>query len=154
MGSKNTPTWNSKQPFINGSFNWMIPNLYMENGCFTKHPFLKTGCLEFQEGIEGFFFFVLLPRGQRSKSESFLRNSLQKDLLGSNMSEDICLSEGWEQENSHQGHDFDDMKPTMKTQQKRPPTIFSTKHVSFYHRQETLLGHGSSVAVIGTTILR
>ena len=39
------------------------------------------------------------------------------------MSEDICLSEGWEQENSHQGHDFDDMKPTMKTQ----PTTFSTK---------------------------
>ena len=31
-------TWNSKQPFINGSFNWMIPIFYMENGCFTKHP--------------------------------------------------------------------------------------------------------------------
>ena len=31
-------TWNSKQPFINGCFSWMIPNLYMENGCFTKHP--------------------------------------------------------------------------------------------------------------------
>ena len=40
-------TWYPKHPFINGSFNWMIPNLYMENGCFTKHP-LKTGCLEFQ----------------------------------------------------------------------------------------------------------
>ena len=26
-----------KQPFINGCFNWMIPNLYIGNGCFTKH---------------------------------------------------------------------------------------------------------------------
>ena len=25
--------WNPKQPFINGCFNWMIPNLYIENGC-------------------------------------------------------------------------------------------------------------------------
>ena len=25
-------TWNPKQPFINGCFNWMIPNLYIENG--------------------------------------------------------------------------------------------------------------------------
>ena len=30
-------TWNPKQPFINGCFNWMIPNLYIGNGCFTKH---------------------------------------------------------------------------------------------------------------------
>ena len=41
-------TWNPKQPFINGCFNWMIPNLYIENGCFTKHPFIN-GCLGFQE---------------------------------------------------------------------------------------------------------
>ena len=40
-------TWNPKQPFINGCFNWMIPNHYIGNGCFTKHPFL-TGCLGFQ----------------------------------------------------------------------------------------------------------
>ena len=40
-------TWNRKQPFINGCFNWMIPNLYIGNGCFTKHLF-KTGCLGFQ----------------------------------------------------------------------------------------------------------
>ena len=33
-------TWNPKQPFINGCFNWMIANLYIGNGCFTKHPFL------------------------------------------------------------------------------------------------------------------
>ena len=38
---------NPKQPFINGWFNWMIPNHYMKNGCFTKHPFIK-GCLGFQ----------------------------------------------------------------------------------------------------------
>ena len=39
--------WNPKQPFINGCFNGMIPNLYIENGCFTKHPFIN-GCLGFQ----------------------------------------------------------------------------------------------------------
>ena len=38
---------NPKQPYINGCFNWMIPNLYMENGCFTKHLFIN-GCLGFQ----------------------------------------------------------------------------------------------------------
>ena len=43
-------TWNPKQPFINGCFNWMIPNLYIGNGCFTKHPFLN-GCLGFQVTI-------------------------------------------------------------------------------------------------------
>ena len=26
-------SWNTKQPFINGFFNWMIPNLYIGNGC-------------------------------------------------------------------------------------------------------------------------
>ena len=31
----------TKHPFINGCFNWMIPNLYIENGCFTKHPFIN-----------------------------------------------------------------------------------------------------------------
>ena len=40
-------SWNPKQPFINGCFNWMIQNLYMGNSCLTKHP-LKTDCLEFQ----------------------------------------------------------------------------------------------------------
>ena len=28
----NINTWNPKQPFRNGCFNWMIPNLYIENG--------------------------------------------------------------------------------------------------------------------------
>ena len=41
-------SWNLKHPFINGCFNWMIQNLYIGNGCFTKHPF-KTGCLGFQD---------------------------------------------------------------------------------------------------------
>ena len=40
-------SWNPKQPFINGCFNWMIPNLYIGNGCFTKHLFIN-GCLGFQ----------------------------------------------------------------------------------------------------------
>ena len=43
-------TWNPKQPFINGCFNWMISNLYIGNGCFTKHLFIN-GCLGFQENI-------------------------------------------------------------------------------------------------------
>ena len=29
---KSMATWNSKQPFINGCFNWIIPNLYIGNG--------------------------------------------------------------------------------------------------------------------------
>ena len=37
----------SKQPVFNGCFNWMIPNHYIKNGCFTKHP-LKNGCLRYQ----------------------------------------------------------------------------------------------------------
>ena len=36
-----TFTWNSKQPVLYGCFNWMIQNLYMGNGCFTKHPFIN-----------------------------------------------------------------------------------------------------------------
>ena len=43
-------TWNPKQPFINGCFNWMIPNLYIGNSCFTKHLFIN-GCLGFQVAI-------------------------------------------------------------------------------------------------------
>ncbi len=31
-GKKIGCTWNPKQPFINGCFNWMIPNLYIGNG--------------------------------------------------------------------------------------------------------------------------
>ena len=33
--------------FINGCFNWMIPNHYMKDCCFTKHPF-NNGCLGYQ----------------------------------------------------------------------------------------------------------
>ena len=47
-------TWNPKQPFLNGCFNWMIPNLYIENGCCTKHPFIN-GCLGFQVDIQSIF---------------------------------------------------------------------------------------------------
>ena len=35
--------WNSKEPVFYWCFNWMIPNHYIKNGCFTKHP-LKHGC--------------------------------------------------------------------------------------------------------------
>ena len=43
-------TWNLKHLFINGCFNWMIPNLYIGNGCFTKHLFIN-GCLGHQVEI-------------------------------------------------------------------------------------------------------
>ena len=56
---------NLKQPFLAGCFNWMIPNLYLENGSFTKHPF-KTGCLGFQVvgknlGAKLFLYQPLVP---------------------------------------------------------------------------------------------
>ena len=43
--------WNSKQPV----FLWLFqlddePNLYIKNGCSTKHP-LKNGCLVYQEWL-------------------------------------------------------------------------------------------------------
>ena len=34
-----------------GCFNWMIPNHYIKNGSFTKHP-LQNGCLGYQEIIK------------------------------------------------------------------------------------------------------
>ena len=43
-------TWNLKHLFINGCFNWMIPNHYIRNGCFTKHPF-KSGCSGYQVDV-------------------------------------------------------------------------------------------------------
>ena len=52
-GSQTLNAWNPKQQFINGCFNWMIPNLYIGNGCFTKHPFFN-GCLGFQ--VYGIFW--------------------------------------------------------------------------------------------------
>ena len=50
-----------KQPFRNGCFNWMIPNLYVENGCFTKHPFIN-GCLGFQ--VVEWLFLVPVKGGR------------------------------------------------------------------------------------------
>ena len=43
-----TKTWNPKQQFFIGCFHWMIPNLYIGNGCFTKHLFIN-GCFGYQE---------------------------------------------------------------------------------------------------------
>ena len=31
--------------------NWMLPNHYIKNGCFNKHP-LINGCLGFQAGVK------------------------------------------------------------------------------------------------------
>ena len=36
-----------QNPGSRKGFNWMIPNHYMKNGCFTKHP-INNGCLEYQ----------------------------------------------------------------------------------------------------------
>ena len=45
MAMRGMCTWNPKQPFINGCFNWMIPNHCIENGCFTKKGFQVCICL-------------------------------------------------------------------------------------------------------------
>ena len=41
-----------------GCYNWMIPNHYIQNGCFTKPP-LKNGCLGFQVVDKGCNFIPL-----------------------------------------------------------------------------------------------
>ena len=38
------------QPFINGCFNRMIPNLDIGNGCFTKQPFINVKKVLFSKG--------------------------------------------------------------------------------------------------------
>ena len=57
---KLTSTWNPKQPFINGFFNWMIPNLYLGNGWKSPniHPFIN-GCLGFQVLIRKSIFLLV-----------------------------------------------------------------------------------------------
>ena len=46
---KLTWTWKPKHARMNfGGFNWMNPNHYMKNGCFTIAIHLKKGCLGFQ----------------------------------------------------------------------------------------------------------
>ena len=86
-------TWNPKHPFINGCFNWMIPNLYIGNGCFTKHPCL-TGCLGFQvqifhfiRGLYGkvFVFFpcTVVPQSRDCKWGDYgVPSNNQKNVLG------------------------------------------------------------------------
>ena len=56
-----------KQPVVYGCFNWMIPNHYIKNGCFTKHP-LKNCCLGYQDYLQN---SCNLKRG----STSFLKGS-------------------------------------------------------------------------------
>jgi len=56
-----------KQPVFYGCFNWMIPNHYIKNGCFTKHP-LKNCCLGYQDYLQN---SCNLKRG----STSFLKGS-------------------------------------------------------------------------------
>ena len=72
-------TWNPKQPDVYGCFNWMIPNLYLGNGCFTKHPSIN-GCLEFQESASKrevlFAFFVSRRQRIRRLNRNVLPDSL------------------------------------------------------------------------------
>ena len=64
----NICAWNSKQPVFYGCFNWMIQNLYMGNGCFTKHPFINA-CLEFQV-----IFISYLRNWSKLMIESYFSN--------------------------------------------------------------------------------
>ena len=47
--------------FFCGCFNWMIPNHYITNCCFTKHP-LKNGCLGYRVGKIPYDSFKLGPK--------------------------------------------------------------------------------------------
>ncbi len=53
----------------------MIPNLYLGNGCFAKHPF-KANCLEFQEEIiqawTHVFYFLGRDVNQKSAMDQHL----------------------------------------------------------------------------------
>lgn len=50
-GKKTTSTWYPKHPLQNGCFCWMIPNVHLGNGCFTKLP-LKNWLFD----VPGMFF--------------------------------------------------------------------------------------------------
>ena len=62
--------WNPKQPDFYGCFNWMMPNLYLGNGCLTKHPF-KNGCLGYQVCIYTYPFGLFLNTSSRGKRWCF-----------------------------------------------------------------------------------
>ena len=72
------PSWNLKHLFINGCFNWMIPDLYLGNGCFTKHPF-KIGCL----GYQVVYLFQWMASHQVPGGNSFHKNKLSLVVHGS-----------------------------------------------------------------------
>ena len=70
-----TWNWNLKHLFINGCFNWMIPNHYMKDCCFTKHPF-NNGCLGYQVYIhhnQVVFWFSDITTRRRDCNFFFLK---------------------------------------------------------------------------------
>ena len=74
-----TWNWNLKHLFINGCFNWMIPNHYMKDCCFTKHPF-NNGCLGYQVYIhhnQVVFWFSDITTRRRDCNFFFWRVSLE-----------------------------------------------------------------------------
>ena len=56
-------SWYLKRQLLSGCFSKMIPSLYIENGCFTKHP-SKNCCLASESGIspnQSYFGMGLRP---------------------------------------------------------------------------------------------
>ena len=71
-------TWNPKRPFINGCFNWMIPNHYIKNGCFTKHPSINDKWLIGVPGSQWKRLTAWMFNAQKSKHTPPLRILKQK----------------------------------------------------------------------------
>ena len=63
------------------------PNLFMKNGCFTKHP-LKTGCLGFQVVV--FFFGEFFYSDALMRKQYYWYEPRIQDLQSSNASAFFC----------------------------------------------------------------
>ena len=97
-------------PFINGCFNWMIQNLYIGNGCFTKHPF-KTGCLGFQVVIAPPNIHIAVQRWEKSGDIQSLRRRQRRQLTGT-LRGDGAFQEVWKRGGSSQLHQLHSLKLT------------------------------------------
>ena len=85
-------TWNLKHLFIDGCFNWMIPNHYIVNGCFTKHPF-KIGCSGYQVLIFINFLISILR-----KCYSNMKNGVFQVMRNTYR---VCIEMIWGSKRSH-----------------------------------------------------
>ena len=86
---KNTSTWYPKHPLQNGCFSWMIPNLYLGNGCFTKLPwknwlfgvpgmFLRGFDMLFQSFLPSMHGFSAVSSPEREVELAHIRKMIQK----------------------------------------------------------------------------